>query len=76
MSRNADSGVDQTAKEGYTYYVSEEQLALYATLSIVERLTWLDQARQFVLLAETDQTATRRARIRNEAPEFSRSGDA
>jgi len=51
---------------GYTYYVSEEQLAHYATLTTLERLSWLDQTRQFVLLAETDQTAARRARLRYE----------
>jgi len=76
MSLKPDHGMGQTAKGGYTYYVSEEQLAQYAALTILERLTWLDQARQFVLLAETEQTAARRARLRNENPEFSSFGDA
>jgi hypothetical protein len=58
--------MSQASAVGYTYYVSEEQLAKYATLTILERLTWLEQARQFVLLAETEQSATRRARLRNE----------
>jgi hypothetical protein len=66
MSLKPDHGMGQTAKGGYAYYVSEEQLAQYAALTILERLTWLDQARQFVLLAETEETAKRRARLRND----------
>jgi hypothetical protein len=66
MSRNPDEGTDQAAPVGYAYYVSDEQLADYGRLSLLERLTWLDQARQFVLLAETDQIARRRARLRND----------
>lgn len=66
MSRKTDDCMGQAAPAGYTYWVSAEQLAQYATLSLLERLIWLDQARQFVLLAETEQTATRRARLRNE----------
>ena len=64
MSRDPDQGMD--ARVGYTYFVSEERLAHYATLTLLERLTWLDQARQFVLLAETRQSAIRRAWLRNE----------
>ena len=66
MSPKTDFGMDQVGQVGYTYLVSEEQLAQYATLTTLERLTWLDHARQFVLLAETEQTAARRARLRNE----------
>lgn len=66
MSRNPDEGVDHAPLVGYAYYVSDEQIVDYGRLSLLERLTWLDQARQFVLLAETDQIARRRARLRNE----------
>lgn len=66
MSRNPDECIDQAVPVGYVYYVSDEQLAQYAVLSTLERLTWLDQARQFVLLAETEQSAKRRARLRDE----------
>jgi len=76
ISLKPDHAMGQAAPVGYTYWVSEEQLAQYAALTILERLTWLDQARQFVLLAETEQTAARRARLRNENPEFSSFGDA
>ena len=66
MSQRPDHAMSRAAKVGYTYYVSEEQLAQYAALTILERLTWVDQARQFVLLAETEETAKRRARLRND----------
>jgi len=66
ISLKPDHGMGQAAPVGYTYWVSEEQLAQYAALTILERLTWLDQARQFILLAETEETAMRRARLRND----------
>lgn len=69
MSPKTDRGAGQSDLLGYTYCVSEEQLVRYASLTILERLTWLDQARQFVLLAETEETARRRARLRHEGIE-------
>jgi hypothetical protein len=66
MNETLDRGAGHATAAGYTYYVSDEQLAQYAALSMLERLTWLDQARQFVLLAETEQSAARRAELRNE----------
>ena len=76
MSPKTDYGVDQAADVGYTYLVSREHLAQYATLTVLERLTWLDQARRFVLLAETEQTAARRAKLRNERAALARRWDA
>ena len=70
MNRSTDHGIAQPPQAGYTYSVSEQQLAHYAALTPLERLTWLDQARQFVLLAETEQIARRRARLRGEGAEF------
>jgi len=69
MSRPPDRGMGQSVRLGYTYFVNEEQLAWYGTLTILERLTWLDQARQFILLVETEETAKRRARLRHESVE-------
>lgn len=66
MNRNPDEGIDQAAPAGYAYFVNDEQLADYGKLSLLERLTRLDQARQFVLRAEADQIVRRRARLRNE----------
>ena len=71
MNPKTDGRMGLVAPVGYTYYVSEEQLTQYATLTALERLRWLDQARRFVLLAETEQTARRRARLRNEGVETS-----
>ena len=76
MSRKTNHWTARSDRAGYRYFVSQEQLAQYATLSLLERLTWLDQARRFVLLAETEQTAARRAKLRNEGVEASSSGDA
>ena len=73
MNPKTDGCMSQAAPVGCAYYVSEEQLAQYAELTILERLTWLDQARQLILLTETEQSATRRARLRNEKAEFSHS---
>ena len=76
MGRKTDPGTGQAPPAGYSYRVSEEQLAQYATLTILERFTWLDQARQFVMLAETEETARRRIALRNENPDVSNFGDA
>jgi hypothetical protein len=69
-SRNPDEGIDRAAPVGYTYYVSDEQLADYGRLSLLERLTWLDQARQVILVARTEQSASRRARLCGEQAAF------
>lgn len=50
--------------QGFSYFVSDEQLALFARLSDFERLQWLDEAREFTLLARTTVTAERQERLR------------
>ena len=49
---------------GFSYFVSDEQLVLFARLSDFERLQWLDEARIFALLARTAETAERQERLR------------
>ena len=49
---------------GFGYWVSDEQLAAYARLTPLERLKWVDQARQFTLLARTAETAQRQEWLR------------
>ena len=49
---------------GYTYFVSDEQLKAFAKLTLYERLKWLDEARRFILLAQTPEAAERRERLR------------
>jgi hypothetical protein len=50
---------------GFSYFVSDEQLALFANLTDFERLNWLDNARLFTLMAQTPQTKIRHERLRN-----------
>ena len=49
---------------GYSYQVSDEQLAAFARLSPHERLRWVDEMRLFTLLAHTPETAERQERLR------------
>ncbi len=49
---------------GFRYYVSDEQLAAFAKLSALERLTWVEAAREFTWLAQTPETRTRHERLR------------
>ncbi|HEX5392000.1 MAG TPA: hypothetical protein VFW68_01875 [Rhodocyclaceae bacterium] len=49
---------------GFGYYVSDEQLRHFQQLTCLERLQWLDQARQFALLAQTPETRERQERLR------------
>ncbi|OGI48393.1 MAG: hypothetical protein A3B81_02565 [Candidatus Muproteobacteria bacterium RIFCSPHIGHO2_02_FULL_65_16] len=54
----------KTGQGGYTYYVSDEQLAAFAKLTLLERLQWLDELRRFMLLAGTPEIAERWERLR------------
>ena len=49
---------------GFEYWVSDEQLEAFGHLSALERLQWLDEARRFTLLTETEETRERRERLR------------
>lgn len=49
---------------GFSYYVSDEQLAAFAKLSPLERLMWVEQARAFTLAGRTPETAERQERLR------------
>lgn len=49
---------------GFSYYVSDEQLAAFAKLSLFDRLVWVEQARLFTLAARTPETAERQERLR------------
>ena len=49
---------------GFSYYVSDEQLAEFAKLSLLERLNWVEAAREFTWLAQTPQTRERHERLR------------
>jgi hypothetical protein len=49
---------------GYFYRVSDEQLEVFARLSLYDRLKWADEMRLFTLLARTPETAERQERLR------------
>ena len=49
---------------GFDYEVSDEQLAAFAKLTLLQRLEWLEQARLFTLMARTPETASRQERLR------------
>ncbi len=49
---------------GFYYTVTEEQLKMFAGLTSLQRLAWVDQARLFTLLARTPETAIRQERLR------------
>ncbi len=49
---------------GFFYEVTDEQLSAFQTLSPLERLTWLENARLFTLMARTPETARRQEALR------------
>ena len=51
-------------KGGFSYFVSDEQLRIFQSLSPLQRLKWVDEARRFTLLARTPETALRQERLR------------
>ena len=53
-----------SAKGGYRYWVSDEQLAAFARLSPLQRLEWVEAAREFTWLGETAETRVRHERLR------------
>ncbi|MDR1995546.1 hypothetical protein [Azonexus sp.] len=53
---------------GFSYYVSDEQLAAFARLTPMQRLEWVEAARQFTLLTQTPETRDRHERLRRGLP--------
>ena len=49
---------------GFSYYVSDEQLAAFAKLTMLERLQWVEDARIFTLMAQTPETKARHEALR------------
>ncbi len=54
----------QSEPNGFNYYVSDEQLAAFAKLTMLERLQWVEDARMFTLLAQTPETKARHEALR------------
>lgn len=55
---------DTKPEGGFDYWVSDEQLAAFARLSMIERLRWVEEARLFTLAGQTPETRERMARLR------------
>jgi hypothetical protein len=51
-------------QRGFRYHVSDEQLAAFARLTCLQRLEWLEAAREFSWLARTPETHARHERLR------------
>jgi hypothetical protein len=51
-------------KGGFSYWVSDEQLEAFGKLSLLDRLRWVETARQFTLAAQTPETRERMERLR------------
>jgi hypothetical protein len=52
---------------GFSYFVSEEQLAAFAKMSDLQRLQWVEDARLFTLMAQTPETEARHNQLRKPA---------
>ena len=49
---------------GFSYFVSEEQLANFAKMTDLQRLQWVEDARLFTLMAQTPETKARHEALR------------
>jgi hypothetical protein len=52
---------------GFSYFVSEEQLTAFAKMSDLERLQWVEDARLFTLMTQTPETKARHEALRKPA---------
>jgi hypothetical protein len=52
---------------GFSYFVSDEQLAAFAKMSDLERLQWVEDARLFTIMAQTPETKARHDALRKPA---------
>ncbi len=55
---------DPTEPGGFGYDVSDEQLDAFSLLTPLQRLEWVEAARQFTLLGQTPETRARQERLR------------
>ncbi len=55
---------EKRGKGGFSYHVSDEQLAAFQKLTDLEKLQWVDEARLFTLMTETPETRERRENLR------------
>lgn len=60
----ADAQTTLPITGGYFYEVSDEQLAAFGQLSLLQRLAWVEAAREFTWLGMTPETRERHQRLR------------
>lgn len=58
------SNISGKQQGGFSYWVSDEQLRAFQALSMIDRLRWVEAARQFTLAAQTPETRERMERLR------------
>lgn len=54
----------EPTEEGYVYWVSDEQLATFVSLSPERRLAWVEETRAFLIATMTPEALERMRRLR------------
>lgn len=49
---------------GFSYFVTAEQLSAFAQMTMLERLQWVEDARLFTLMTQTPETKARHESLR------------
>ena len=49
---------------GFSYFVTAEQLSAFAQMTMLERLQWVEDARLFTLMTQTPETKVRHESLR------------
>ena len=55
---------NQHKKGGFSYRVSDKQLEAFARMTPLQRLQWVEDARLFTLLGQTEKTRKRHDNLR------------
>lgn len=58
------SDISGKQQGGFSYWVSDEQLRMFQALPMIDRLRWVEAARQFTLAGQTPETRERMERLR------------
>lgn len=53
---------------GFRYYVSDEQLAAFGRMTAMQRLEWVEAAREFSWLGQSEESRARYQRLREGKP--------
>jgi hypothetical protein len=61
---------DRSGRPGFTYEVSDEQLARFASATPLQRLQWLEDMRIFTWNAASEETRAEWRRLRQHPPRY------